>query len=197
MPAEGLKVGPFDVIQGGDFYTGPSFTLENRLRRLAWMVAYQLLFRWTPRQLKGWRVIVLRSFGAKIGQGCNVRSRCKVWAPWNLVLGDQVVIADDVTLYSMATITIGDRAIVSQGAHVCAGTHDYTTPNFQLVARPITIGEHAWLAAECFIGPGVTIGAGTVVGARAAVFKDMPEWTVCAGNPCKPLKPRVMQGSTG
>ncbi|MCW5936379.1 MAG: WcaF family extracellular polysaccharide biosynthesis acetyltransferase [Fimbriimonadaceae bacterium] len=158
------------------------------------MIAYRLLFRWTPRQLKGWRITVLRWFGAKIGEGCNVRSRCQIWAPWNLELGDYVVVADDVNLYSMATIKLGNRAIVSQGSHLCAGTHDYTTPNFQLVAKPITVGERAWLAAECFVGPGVTIGDGAVIGARSVVGKDMPAWTVCAGNPCRPLKERVITG---
>ncbi len=182
-----------DVIQGSDFFTQPSFSLENRVKRGLWMVAYLLLFRWTPRQLKGWRIAILRLFGAKIGQGCNVRSRCKVWAPWNLTLGDQVVVADDVNLYSMAMITLGSRSIVSQGSHLCAGTHDFTSKNFQLIAKPITVGEQAWLAAECFIGPGVTVGEGAVIGARAVATKDMPAWTVCSGNPCVALKPRVMK----
>lgn len=129
-----------------------------------------------------------------MGTGTNVRSSVKVWAPWNLVMEDLSSMGDGVNVYSMALITLGRRVVVSQGAHLCAGTHDYESKNFQLYSRPITIGAEAWVCAESFLGPGVTIGEGAVVGARAVVTKDMPAWTVCAGNPCKPIKPRVIRG---
>jgi putative colanic acid biosynthesis acetyltransferase WcaF len=93
----------------------------------------------------------------------------------------------------MGRIVLGERCVVSQGAHLCAGTHDYEAPNFQLVTAPITIGARAWVCTEAFVGPGVTVGEGAVIGARAVATKDMPAWTVCAGNPCRPLKPRVVR----
>lgn len=136
---------------------------------------------------------MLRCFGATIGAGCRVYPGVRLWAPWNLVMGDGSVLADGVDCYSMATVTLGARAIVSQGGHLCAGGHDYESRNFQLVAEPISIGAHAWLCAGAFVGPGVTVGAGAVIGARAVVVKDMPAWTVCAGNPCRPLKPRLFR----
>lgn len=125
--------------------------------------------------------------------GTNVRPSAKIWAPWNLEMGKQSAISDEVNVYSMAKITLGAKVVVSQGAHLCAGSHDYESKNFQLFSQPITIREQAWICAETFIGPGVTIGEGAVIGARAVVSKDMPAWTVCAGNPCKPLKPRVIR----
>lgn len=128
-----------------------------------------------------------------MGKGCHIYPRVRIWAPWNLVVEEEGSAADDVILYSMATITIGKRAIISQGAHLCTGTHDYEDPAFRLYALPITIGEEAWICTEAFIGPGVTVGAGTVVGARSVATKDLPAWTVCAGNPCRPLKPREMR----
>jgi len=79
---------------------------------------------------------------------------------------------------------------VSQGCHLCAGTHDYAHWSMPLVARPITIGANAWLGAEVFVGPGVSIGELCVVGARAVVVRDLPPRTVGAGNPCRPLKDR-------
>lgn len=182
-----------EIIQDNDPFSQPSFSLSNRLRRLVWNTAYVLLFRWTPRALTGWRRTLLRLFGAKMGPGTNVRPTAKIWAPWNLVMEERSSLSDDVNVYSMALVTLGREAVVSQGAHLCAGTHDYQSKNFQLYARPITIGERAWLCAECFLGPGVTIGDGAVIGARAVVSKDMPAWTVCAGNPCVPLKPRVIR----
>jgi putative colanic acid biosynthesis acetyltransferase WcaF len=116
-----------------------------------------------------------------------------IWAPWNLVCGDEVGVGNGANLYNQARITLGSRCVVSQGAHLCTGTHDYTSEDFRLIARPIEIGQHAWIAAEAFVHPGVSIGEGAVIGARSVVTRDMPAWMVCAGNPCTPFKPRVMR----
>ncbi|RZJ58461.1 MAG: putative colanic acid biosynthesis acetyltransferase [Hymenobacter sp.] len=174
-----------------DTVTGPSFSLRNRLGRLIWGFASLALFRLSPRPLHGWRSFVLRCFGAKVGAGVHVYPGAKIWAPWNLELADECAIASGVTLYSQGKIFVGYRAVVSQGAHLVTGTHDYNTPGFILITKPIHIGAHAWVAAEAFIHPGVAIGAGCVIGARSVVTRDMPDWTVCAGHPCVPLKPRT------
>lgn len=173
-----------------DPFTGPCFKLKNRFARLIWNTAYFLFFRLSPRPLHGWRRTVLRLFGAKIGKGCHIYPKAKIWAPWLLQCGDESGIADGVTIYNQALIVIGKRCVISQGSHLCTGSHDYDSPRFGLVARPITIGNYAWVAAECFVHPSVTIGDGTIIGARSVVTRDMPSWTVCAGHPCKPLKPR-------
>ncbi len=81
---------------------------------------------------------------------------------------------------------------MSQRAFICAGTHDYTKSGHPLITAPIVIGDNAWVAAEAFVHPGVTIGEGAVIGARSVVTKDMPAWTVCAGHPCKPIKERII-----
>ena len=93
-------------------------------------------------------------------------------------MGDRACLANDVICYSMAPISIGRDAIVSQGAHLCAGTHDYDDPSFRLVVKDITVGDRAWVCADAFIGPGVVVGKGAVIGARSVVTRDMPEWTV-------------------
>lgn len=151
-----------------------------------------LLFRPSPRPLHAWRSFLLRLFGAKIGSGVHVYPRVTIWAPWNLVIGDETGIADGAILYSQGIITIGKRAVISQGVHLCAGTHDYTKAGFPLVTLPIVVGDHVWVAAEAFVHPGVTIGEGTVVGARSVVTKDLPSWKVCSGFPALPLKDRIL-----
>ncbi|MDB5512836.1 MAG: wcaF [Enterovirga sp.] len=90
-------------------------------------------------------------------------------------------------------ILLREVELVSQGAHLCAGSHDIASPDFQLVARPISVGAESWIAAEAFVGPGVTVGEGTVLGARAAAFRDLEPWTVYSGNPASPLKRRVVR----
>jgi len=171
-------------------FTGPSFSLSNRIRRALWMAVSGILFRFSPKPLHGFRAFLLRLFGAKVGRGVHVYPKVKIWAPWNLILKDECGVADDVILYSQGLISVGFRAVISQGSHLAAGTHDYTQPGFPLITKPIVINDHVWIAAEAFINPGIVIGEGCVIGARSVVIKDMPAWMVCAGHPCKPIKER-------
>lgn len=171
-------------------HSAPSFSLGNRAARVLWGVACALFFRWTPRPFHAWRAFVLRCFGARLGRGCHIYPKAAIWAPWNLECADQVGIADGAIIYNQAPVTLGRRAVVSQGANLCTGTHNYNSPAFELIARPIRVGDHAWICAEAFVHPGVTVAEGAVIGARAVVTRDMPAWTVCTGHPCAPIKPR-------
>jgi putative colanic acid biosynthesis acetyltransferase WcaF len=173
-----------------DTRKGPSFGLGNRLARIAWMVGWFCLCRWTPPPLHRWRAVVLRMFGAQVGAGVHVYASAEVWAPWNLEIGDGSAIGRNATVYSQGRITLGRRVVISQGVHLCAGTHDFEAPGFPLVTKPIVVRDHAWIAAEAFIHPGVTVGEGCVVGARSVVVEDLPEWSVCTGFPARPLRPR-------
>lgn len=180
------------IIQDSNPFLGPSFTPLNRILRQCWNIVYVLVFRFSPRPLHAWRAAILRLFGARLGHGCHVYPSAKIWAPWNLTLGHHVGIADGATLYNMDTIQIGDFAVISQGAHLCGGTHDYNSENFQLIARPIIIGAYAWICAEAFIHPGVVIPEGAVVGARAVATRSLPhEWAVYAGHPCQEVRKRT------
>ena len=161
-----------------------------------WNIVSALFFRLSPKPLHAFRCNILRLFGAKIGKGVHVYPGVKIWAPWNIKLEDECGIANGAILYSQGKITIGKRAVISQGAHLCAGTHDYNDPGFRLITMPIIIGGQAWVAAEAFIHPGIEIGEGCVIGARSVVTKNMPAWMICAGHPCKPLKERSFTNAT-
>jgi putative colanic acid biosynthesis acetyltransferase WcaF len=163
-------------------------TFRNRAARWGWRVAWTLLYRPSPIVCHGWRRAILRLFGARVGRGAHPYPSCRIWAPWNLTLGDHSCLGDGVECYSVARIALGAHAIVSQRSHLCAATHDYEDPAFPLVARPIVIGAYAWVAAEAFVGPGVAVGEGAVVGARAVVVRDVPAWSVVAGNPARVVK---------
>jgi len=134
--------------------------------------------------------MLLRISGARIGRGVHVYPKVAIWAPWNLEIDDLAGVANGAILYSQGKITIGHKAVISQGAHLCAGTHDFETEGFPLVTKPITIGKEAWIAAEAFVHPGVTVEEGCVVGARSVVTKDLPSWTVCSGFPAQVLRKR-------
>lgn len=122
----------------------------------------------------------------------RVYPRAKIWAPWNLTMDECATLSDDVDCYCVAGVHIGAHTTVSQYSYLCGATHDHTHPRFPLVPAPIVIGKSCWLAADVFVTPGVTIGDGTVVGARSSVFTDLPEWKVCVGSPARPIKDRVL-----
>ncbi|MBW8784647.1 MAG: putative colanic acid biosynthesis acetyltransferase [Novosphingobium sp.] len=173
---------------------GASFPFGNRVLRVAWMAAWLLLARFTPPPLHAWRRLVLRAFGAKIGRGARVHASVRIWLPANLELGEHVLIGPGARLYNQGVISIGARSVVSQRAHLCASTHDVSDPNFQLVVRPITIGAQCWVAAEAFVGPGVTMGDRAVLGARGALFANAEPDAIYSGNPAHRIKPRNLRG---
>lgn len=173
-------------------YQGPYFSIGNKILRVVWGIVYILLFRPSPRILQSWRVLLLRIFGAKIGQGSHFYPSVKIWAPWNLKVGNHTGVGDGANLYCMEQVEIGDFVSISQGAVLCGGTHDYNSPSFKLIVKPIKIETHAWICADAFLHPGVVIPEGAVVGARAVVTKTLPvAWAVYAGNPCKQVALRT------
>jgi putative colanic acid biosynthesis acetyltransferase WcaF len=169
-------------------------TLSSKLLRVIWNFVWLFLFRPTPRgMLYGWRRFLLRIFGAKIGKGANILPSCKVWAPWNLTVGDFSCLSEDVDCYAVDKITIGAQAVISQEAFLCCASHDISSPIMELTCKPVVIGDNAWVAARAFVAPGVTVGEGAVVAACAVVTEDVAPWSVVAGNPARFIKKRVLK----
>ena len=157
--------------------------------QLWWLVQWHLV-RPSPQVMYGWRRFWLRRFGAEIGQGVLLRPTAAVTYPWNVRIGEYAWIGDEVVLYSLGQITIGSHTVISQRSYLCTGTHDFSSPTFDMLVQPITVGEQAWLAADVFVAPGVTIGRGCVIGVRSSVFNDLPGGMVCYGSPAVAVRPR-------
>ena len=157
-----------------------------------WWLVQSTLFRGSPQFAYSFRRWLLRLFGAQVGRGVVIRPSVTITYPWKVTMGDYAWVGDNVVLYSLGEIEIGADAVVSQSSYLCAADHDYTDPSFPIRSRKITIGPAAWVAADVFVAPGVTIGRAAVIGARSSVFADMPAGMVCFGYPCKPVKQRVM-----
>jgi putative colanic acid biosynthesis acetyltransferase WcaF len=129
-------------------------------------------------------------FGANIANTAHIYGSARIWYPPNLEMAKHSCLGRRVNCYCMAKITMCAYALASQGAHLCAGTHDIDDPDFQLQAEPISIGSRAWIAADAFVGPWVVVGEGAVLGARGVAFKDLEPWTVYVGNPVRPIRKR-------
>ena len=168
----------------------PEYSYANKLLRVVWGACWLVFFRFTPPPLWAWRRALLRAFGAKVARGARIYGSVRVWNPANLVVGEGALIGRGVNVYNQGPIEIGRNAVISWGATLCSSTHDVEDPSFPLVLKSIRIGDDAWIAAEAFVGPGVTIGEGAVLGARGVAMKDLAEWGYYGGNPAIHLKPR-------
>lgn len=173
---------------------GPTYSFGHRLKRSSFRIVWSAFCCWTPVPLHGWRRAVLRLFGAKLASSAKIYPTVRIWYPANLEMAEHSCLGPDVNCYSMNRISLGPYALASQGAYLCAGTHDVDDPDFQLVTKPIALEANAWVAAEAFVGPGVTVGEGAVLGARGVAFRNLDANTIYAGNPAKPLRMRKLPG---
>jgi putative colanic acid biosynthesis acetyltransferase WcaF len=169
------------------------YTKKEYLGRLLWALATPL-FRLSPRPLYGWRRALLRAFGARVGREVRIHPSARIIIPWNLSIGDEASLGDRALVYNLGPVSIGARSTVSHLAHLCAGSHDYRDPALPLLRLPIDIGADVWVCAQSFVGPGLSLGDGCVVGAGAVVTRSVEPWTVVAGNPAVAIKLRTLHG---
>ena len=140
-----------------------------------------------PSKVKRW---ILRLFGARVGIGVVIKPRVNIHFPWKLEVGDHSWIGEEVFILNFEPVRIGAHCCVSQRAFLCAGNHDYRRAEMPYRNRPIAIGSGAWVGAQTFIGPGVSIGVDTVITAGSVVTKDLPANSICRGNPCLRFRDR-------
>lgn len=165
------------------------YTPREYAAHALWSVA-RIAFRLVPGPLYGLRSGLLRLFGARVGRHVHVHRTAQITFPWNLEIGDYSSIGDGARIYDLGPIRIGRRTTISQFAHLCAGTHDHRDPAFPLLKPPIVIGDDAWICADAFVGPGVTVGDHAIVAAAAVVVRNVAANTVVAGNPARMVKAR-------
>ena len=173
-----------------DFKVPKGFRGKSIITVQLWFIINATLFRFSPRIVNKWRKFLLIIFGAKVGTNVLIRPSAKILYPWNLEIGNYSWIGDNVTIYNMGKIQIGNNTVISQKSYLCSGSHDHNKPTFDIFAKPIHIGNEVWIAADVFVAPDVTIGDGTVIGYRSTVSKNLPPNMICIGNPAKPVKNR-------
>ena len=157
---------------------------------LLWWLVQSIAFPVSLHNFNSFRCWLLRCFGAKIGKAVIIRPTARFTYPWKVTIGDYSWIGDDVVFYSLDTIKIGSHSVISQKCYLCTGSHDFQALAFDLIVKPITIGNGVWVATDCLITSGVTIGSNAVIGARNRVFKNIPAEMVAWGSPCQPHYPR-------
>ena len=156
------------------------------------LVQWLLVTSWLPGSAH--RKLLLRMFGARIGDGVVVKPGLRVKFPWKLQVGNQTWIGEDVWIDNLAPVSIGANCCLSQDAYLCTGSHDWSSATFDLIVRPIEIGDGAWIAARCSIGPGVTVGEGAVLGLGSVATRDLLPWTIYTGAPAAFHRERSIRG---
>lgn len=168
--------------------------LSVKVRRALWNVVCVLLFRPFPTVVFWrWRWMLLRLFGAKIHSRAHVYSSARIWAPWNLTMEAGACLGPDTICYNQAMVTLEENACLSQYAYLCTAGHEtdkLNTADAGLIVAPITLKKDSWVGTRAFIGMGVEVGEGAIVGATASVFKDVEAWMIVGGNPAKEIRKR-------
>jgi putative colanic acid biosynthesis acetyltransferase WcaF len=162
-------------------------------KQLLWFFLGDPLLRSSLFPISGFKVWMLRSFGASIGQGVRIKPGVKVKFPWRLTIGDHCWIGENVWFDNLAPIVLEDHICVSQSVYFCTGNHDWTVSTFDLRVAPIIVKSGAWLAARSTIAPGVEISEGAVLSLGSVAVKSLSPWTIYAGNPAVAIKPRTIK----
>ena len=178
-----------DAGEAGARSTSP-YSPGEKVKRLLWAMVQGTLFRASFHNWYALRSAMLRAFGARLERDVRIRRTVRIECPWNLSMGENSSIGDRAVIYCLGPVSIGRNVSISQHAHVCAGTHDFTVPNLPLIRPAITIADEVWIAADAFVGPGIRVGEGAILGARSCAFKDMDPWTIYGGNPAKAIRER-------
>ena len=183
----------YQTKEQANAYASP-WSIRARVGMLLFRIAWLALCRLSPKQLKGWRLLVLMCFGAKITGRPFVSPSCIIKIPWLLELEDHACLAPQSEVYNLGPVTLRARSTIAQGVYLCAGTHDFTVKSLPLIVAPIEIQEDAFVGAKAFVMPGVIIGRGALVGAASVVTRDVEEWTIVVGNPAKVVGERTFEG---
>jgi putative colanic acid biosynthesis acetyltransferase WcaF len=173
----------------GDFNRGAS-----RSKELCWLVVSQMLFQLCPLKLSALKVAVLRWFGASVGRGVVIKPGVKITFPWKLTLGDHVWLGEECWLLNLAPIEIASHVCVSQRAFLCTGNHNYKSPAFDLITKPIRVERGAWIGAGAFVGPGVSVGSHAMLAAGSVATKDLQPYGIYQGNPAGLVRKREIGG---
>lgn len=170
------------------------YTLRNKFVRFFFNIIWALFVRPFPGKLsRKWAIFILNSFGANVHPTSVIYSSSKILMPWNLIMHENSCIANNVIVENSDKIVIGAYSIISQYSYLCTASHDFRDIDFPQFSKPIIVGEKCWVCANSFIGPGVKLGDGSIVGASSSVFKNVDEWQIVGGNPARNLGQRIIK----
>jgi putative colanic acid biosynthesis acetyltransferase WcaF len=170
----------------GSFTPGRSYGWQ-----ILWFLVGAPIVRCSLNPFSSSRRLMLRLFGAKVGSGVTIRPGVRVKYPWRLSVGDYTMIGEDVWIDNLVQVNLGSNVCISQGAYLCTGNHDWSSPFFAYKLSEITVHDGAWIGARALIAPNVTVGASAVVSAGAVCTRSVAPYKIVAGNPAEEKRTRI------
>ena len=171
-----------------EFSKGTGFTLRTKIRLVLWFPFQHLIFKssFVPSVV---RPVLLKSFGASIGRKVFIRRGVKVHFPWNIEIGDDCWIGEEVWFINHEKIKIGSNVCISQRSIICSGGHDYRSASLEYAHKPIEIKDGAWVCLDAKVLSGVTIGKYAVVSAGEVASKSIPDYSMLVGGEIRQIDP--------
>ena len=160
----------------------------RKIRYALWLLVSNIFFLTNIPYPSKFKVLILKSFGCRIGDKVVIKPWVKIKFPWMLTVGNSVWFGESVWIDNISYVIIGNNVCISQESLLITGNHNYSSEKFELISKPIIIEDNVWLGEFVSVLPGVTIGKGTIVGANSVVSKSLPSYVIAVGSPAKPIK---------
>lgn len=162
------------------------------LKRLAWYMVNSIFFKSSVFPSFALKRRLLRLFGAKVGKKVVIKPNINIKYPWKLSIGNNSWIGEGVWIDNLAIVTIGANAVISQGAYLLCGNHNYKKSTFDLLVGAITIEDGAWIGAKSVVCPGIICHSHSVLTVGSVATRNLEAFGIYQGNPAQKVRERVL-----
>jgi putative colanic acid biosynthesis acetyltransferase WcaF len=164
----------------------------NSIKRLLWYFTNAIWFK-SSFPLKGFKVFLLRLYGANVGKGLVIKPYVSIKYPWRLTIGDNVWIGEEVWIDNLDNVVIENNVCISQGAMLLCGNHDYKKTTFDLIIAPIILKSGSWIGAKSTVCPGTYVGENAILNVQSVASGILLANTIYRGNPAIEVKKREIE----
>lgn len=164
----------------------------GKLKQLCWYFVNIFFFKNSINISSGLKVFLLKSFGAKIGNGVVIKPNVNIKYPWKLYIGNHSWIGEACWIDNLSDVIIGNHVTLSQGALLLTGSHDHTKTSFDFISLPIQLQDGVWIGAKAVVFGGVTCHSHSILGINSVAEADLGNYTIYKGNPAVPVLKRVI-----
>jgi putative colanic acid biosynthesis acetyltransferase WcaF len=164
----------------------------SALKRLMWFYVNALFLKSSLLPSSGFKIFLLRLFGAKIGRSVTIKPGVNIKYPWHLTIGNQTWVGENVWIDCLVPVVIGNNACISQGAFLLTGSHDYKKTTFNLITLGFVLEDGVWIGAGAIVNPGVIAATHSVLTSGSVATKNLEAYSIYQGNPAVKIRDRVI-----
>jgi putative colanic acid biosynthesis acetyltransferase WcaF len=162
------------------------------LKRTLWYFTNVLFFLNPAFPFRSPKPHLLRLFGARVGKGVVIHPGVNIKFPWKLRIGDHSWIGQRAWLDNLDQLTIGSNVVISQGAMIIQGSHDYKKVDYPTYSRPVVLEDGSWVGAGAIVTLGVTLHSHAVLAVGSVATKNLDAHMIYQGNPAVVVRERII-----